>query len=103
RILQDYSRALFPPVVMQPAGLSRSKGMPLEPEVEVFDSGIYTVVLARDARAIPGALSQVPAAKQPVLNPELFQAYARWYPDWTFALCCFSNRQAARATPMLWW
>jgi hypothetical protein len=26
-----------------------------------------------------------------------------WYPDWTFALCCFNNRHAARATPMLWW
>jgi hypothetical protein len=71
--------------------------------VEVFDTGIYTVVLAQDVRAIPGTLKRVPAAKRPALNPPIFDAYAEWYPGWTVALCCFNNSDVARATPLLWW
>jgi hypothetical protein len=71
--------------------------------VEVFDTGIYTVVLAADARAIPDALDQVPPEKRPPLAAALFDAYAAWYPRWTVALCCFNNRESARATPLLWW
>ncbi|MCI0456403.1 MAG: hypothetical protein L0Z62_05425 [Gemmataceae bacterium] len=71
--------------------------------VEVFDTGIYTVVLAQDARTIPSALKRVPREKRPALNPPIFDAYAVWYPGWTVALCCFNNQEAARATPMLWW
>lgn len=99
-ILQDMKRALEP--------MPRGRGLTDAPHsgapaVQVFTTGIYTVVLARDARAIPKALGRVPAEKRPGLNPQLFDAYAIWYPDWTIALCCFNNRQAALATPMLWW
>ena len=78
-------------------------GLPRESKVEVFESGIYTVILAQDARAIAPALDRVSAAKRPLLNPSFFDAYARWYPDWAIALCCFNNSEAAQATPMLWW
>lgn len=71
--------------------------------VEVFDEGIYTIILAQDARQIPEALAQVPEGKRPALNTPLFETYARWYPNWPLALCCFNNRDAAHATPMLWW
>jgi hypothetical protein len=78
-------------------------GLPHEPKVEVFESGIYTVILAQDACAIAPALERVSEAKRPLLKPSLFDAYARWYPDWAIALCCFNNNEAAQATPMLWW
>ena len=71
--------------------------------VEVFETGIYTVVLARDPRDIPAALERVPAEKRPDLKPEIFAAYAEWYPGWQIALCCFSNAQAVEADPLLWW
>lgn len=70
--------------------------------VQVFDHDIYTVVLAGDARSIPGALGRVPEGKRPALNTAIFEAYHEWYPDWTFALCCFNNDQAAEAAPLLW-
>jgi hypothetical protein len=74
------------------------------PEVQVFDAaGIYTVVLADNPRDIPAALGQVPRSKRPTLNPALFDAYARWYPGWTVALCCFNTRRARLAQPLLWW
>lgn len=74
------------------------------PKVQVFKAaGIYTVVLAQDPRDIPAALGRVPRSKRPVLNPALFDAYARWYPGWTVALCCFNTRRARLAQPLLWW
>jgi hypothetical protein len=69
----------------------------------VFDSGIYTVVLADDVSKIPGVLNKVPENKRPALNPEFFNAYDKWYKGWTFALCCFDNRDAKNSAPMVWW
>jgi len=45
----------------------------------------------------------VPEDKRPALNAEVFSAYAKWYPGWQVALCCFSNHQAVEADPLLWW
>jgi hypothetical protein len=81
----------------------QSKGMRprMLGSVEVFNSGSYTVVLASDARAIPDALEQVPEDKRPRLHPEIFDAYAAWYPGWPIALCCWNGR--IEAEPLLWW
>jgi hypothetical protein len=99
-ILEDLARA----VRWQDGGAPRGLAKGAAPDaVEVFDTGIYTVALAQDVRAIPGALKRVPAAKRPAFNPPIFDAYAEWYPGWTVALCCFNNLDAARATPLLWW
>jgi len=75
----------------------------LKSDVEVFSSGIYTIVLAQHARDIPSAISKVPEKKRPALNEKIFDAYERWYPNWTFALCCFDTTEAKQADPMLWW
>jgi hypothetical protein len=105
-ILQDMADAVAP----RPAGhtLSRAAGrmrsIPEPPPIQVFKAaGIYTVILAQDPRDIPAELDRVPRSQRPALNPALFDAYARWYPGWTIALCCFSNRRARLADPLLWW
>jgi hypothetical protein len=104
-ILKDIAIAVKPPApqsanYQMAAQSSFSRSAP----VEIFKaSGIYTVVLAQDARDIPQALNRVPKEKRPKLNPELFEAYAKWYPNWTFALCCFNNESLQEALPMLWW
>ncbi|MFN8609426.1 MAG: hypothetical protein U0931_17950 [Vulcanimicrobiota bacterium] len=72
-------------------------------QVQVFDHGLYTVVLAQDANDIPQALSRVKAERRPQMAPEIFKAYATWYPGWTFALCCFNSRESAQGDPMFWW
>jgi hypothetical protein len=102
-ILQDMADAVVPPRAFAPMSLPRSRAAEV-PRVQIFKAaGIYTVVLAQDPREIPAALSGVPAAKRPAPNPALFEAYAQWYPGWTVALCCFKNRRAKLANPMLWW
>ena len=82
--------------------LGSTKSASVPPKVEIFHSGIYTVVLATDATLIHNALRYVPEVKRPRINNEIFDAYAAWYPEWTVALCCFNNGDAKTATPMLW-
>lgn len=104
KILEDMERAITPPPepeIMR--GFDRRFGSLSMPPVQIFESGIYTIVLAQNALDIPGALDDVPEEKRPALNSALFEAYARWYPDWPIALCCFNNRDSQLATPMLWW
>jgi hypothetical protein len=71
--------------------------------VTVFDSGEYTVVLAEDARDVPHALNRVPEEKRPEINEEIFDAYAKWYPDWPIAMCCWASRREMEPEPLLWW
>jgi len=103
KILEDMERAITPPPEMTRGFSYGLIGSLSIPPVEIFEYGIYTVVLAQNALDIPGALDDVPEEKRPALNSALFEAYARWYPDWPIALCCFNNRDAQLATPMLWW
>ncbi len=73
------------------------------PRIQVFEHGVYTIVLAQHASDIPAALSRVPENKRPAINTKIFSAYEKWYPGWTFALCCFDNKDAQNAEPMVWW
>lgn len=71
--------------------------------IEIFNHDIYTIVLAENADDIPNVLPQIPAEKRPAFNNQIFEAYAKWYPKWQIALCCFNNKEAATAAPLLWW
>lgn len=71
--------------------------------VEIFKHGIYTVVLTDDASQIPNALHRVPVEKRPGLNQKLFDWYAKHYKGYGVALCCFNNRDAKQATPLMVW
>lgn len=101
-ILTAMTRTLSPPLSRHgaaPGGLPRAA----LPDVEVFEHDIYTVVLARNATLIPDALGLVPEHKRIPVNRPLFDFYARLYPDYAVALCCFNNRDAARSAPLLLW
>jgi hypothetical protein len=99
RILRDMVASLRPVDETFSFGLAAAAAAP----VQVFESGIYTVVLAEDARQIPGALDRVPTEERPPLNHRLFDWYAEAFPGWPIALCCFNTAHAVKATPMLWW
>lgn len=70
-------------------------------EAQVFDRGSYTVVLAQDARLIPAALARVPEHRRPQPNRTIFSAYAKHYPGWHMALCCYDG--TIEAEPMVFW
>ena len=95
--LEDVEKAAARSIVTRTLSASPLK------RLEVFDRGLYTVVLAQDANDIPQALERVRPDRRPQLAPAIFEAYGKWYPKWTFALCCFNSRQATEGAPMLWW
>ena len=101
-ILEDMETAARPPVMRSKGVEGYSKTRSSEP-VQVFNHDVYTIVLARDARDIAPALKRVPKSRRPAMNADIFAAYQRWYPGWTFALCCFDVRQETQAKPMLWY
>ena len=105
-ILEDMARAVTP-VTRGEASFSYERGSKgiLSPRVEVFQVGIYHLVLAEYATedAIREALKQVPEEKRPPLKTDIFGALSKWYPDWAFLMFCFNNRGAARAHPALLW
>ncbi|MDX2697387.1 hypothetical protein [Streptomyces ipomoeae] len=101
-LLERMVDAVRPISVGGPALMAWMGGDP-GPAVEVFEHDIYTVLLARDPRAIPAALAEVPAHRRPSLDPELLAFYAERYPAHAIAVCCFDNAQAAHAKPLLMW
>lgn len=70
-------------------------------KAEVFERGSFTVVLAQDARLIPAALARVPEHRRPQPNRAIFSAYAKHYPGWHMALCCYDG--VIEAEPMVFW
>lgn len=69
--------------------------------LQVFDVGIYTVVLAPNAAMIPDALHRVPVDRRPALNLPLFEYYGQAFPGYTVALCCFNSNDESE--PMMFW
>jgi hypothetical protein len=102
-VLKLYALTIDPPTRSFAKSASRGGLLLGSRSVQVFESGMYTVVLADDARDIAGALYQVPDSKRPKVNEEILEAYAAWYPRWPIALCCFESRREVKADPMIWW
>ncbi|MET9858488.1 hypothetical protein ABZY93_04040 [Streptomyces smyrnaeus] len=84
-------------------GMAWMGSAPQADEVQVFEHDIYTVLLASEPTALPAALHRVPPHKRPSLDLELMRFYAERYPEYTIAVCCFDNAEAARAKPLLMW
>lgn len=96
-IFQMYAELVLP----QRLGNSRGGDFLSFGGVQVFDSGSYTVLLARRASDLVSVLDQVPAAKRPEANSALYRAMDDLYPDFWFALCCWKG--SVDAEPLLWW
>ena len=100
--LDTMVKALLPPtrdLRMRSDGLISAQAK----RVEIFDHDVYTVALSQDASAIPAALQEVREDRRPLLNQEIFDWYGQRFSGWSFALCCFNNRDARKANPLLWW
>ena len=86
--------------------LPRSAPHPAAAMAEVFELGsVYTVVMAGDARTIPAALKKVAKERRPIIDPALMDWYAENFParHWSIMLCCFNNRDAMSASPIIVW
>jgi hypothetical protein len=107
KFLGDLQKAVQP---REP--LSQSKGVSFgadslrarrhEPIVVTgFDNDLYDVVIASNPEDFAPAIGKVTDAKRPQENPELWAELGRLYPDWTFLLFCFEEKDAERAGSVL--
>jgi hypothetical protein len=71
--------------------------------VLMFDHGIYTILVARNAADLYPALDGVPAAKRPALERELFEFCQSEDPNMTNILACFDTKTAQESEPLLFW
>jgi hypothetical protein len=102
RILEDMQKAILDGGAHE--GLMSARSLSKSLKVEIFHHGIYTVVLAQDARSIPSALNLVESNRRPSLGHELFDLYSdEWYTNHTILLLCFDSKEARDAMPTLVW
>lgn len=106
RILEDIRQALprtqARGVLLNSGGSGTFKG-----GVQVFDTGIYTVVLIPPGAAVEHVTAtlenNVSPAKRPSISSEMISTYLdKWYLGWWIAICCFNNTQAIKADPLVW-
>lgn len=102
RILRDMVTAVRPPT-RSTDWMGGPVAVGAAARVEVFEHDIYTVVLADDPLAIPAALERVPAGKRVDVSADLMAFYDERFPGYAVALCCFDNRDARQANPLLLW
>lgn len=72
--------------------------------VQVFESGMYHIVLADNAEDIRAALEQVPEEKRPLVNPSLLQFYQNHFgTGYKFVMACFNSQKQMEADPIALW
>jgi len=69
---------------------------------QVFESGSYTIALAKSSEGMRGALTQVPEEKRPEIPVSFLASLNEFYKDWPIAICCFNGNLEA-PEPLLWW
>jgi len=71
--------------------------------VRIIEFDVYTIVIAKSAKDLAKVIKSdaISDDRRPALNDDIFKAYAKWYPNWAIAVCCFSNTDAQRAKPLL--
>ena len=100
-ILQDIGAAVSPRRDVARSMLSFSDSMSIPKGVQIFETDVFTDVLADDPRKLAEVLAAIPQEKRPGLNVALLEAYAKWYPEWTMLLRCFSNTEPKKGLPLL--
>lgn len=69
---------------------------------KVFESGSYTVVLAKSAKYLAEGAKEVPVNKRVAVSQVFANALEAIYPEWPIALCCFEGA-VDEAEPLFWW
>jgi hypothetical protein len=72
---------------------------------QVFNHGMYTVILANGDESIADALHRVPVNRRPTLprDWDIDVFYKTYYPGCAVALCCFDAGAQMSPDPLLWW
>lgn len=69
----------------------------------VVEMGIYHLALLNivNEEALQEALESIPKEKRPIISPDFMQFYAQTFPGFPLLLCCFNNKEAKKASPIM--
>jgi len=96
----DFLKGLWSSVSSLFEERSLSRGGP-NSKVEVFQTGSYTVALAKTSADLIHAISALPSKVRPALNRALVESFSQNYPDWPIAVCAWDGN--IEPEPLVWW
>ena len=69
----------------------------------IVEMGVYHIALLNDfsENVIESTLQLIPEQKRPELSKEILDFYNQTFPGFPLALCCFNNKDAKKASPIL--
>lgn len=53
--------------------------------------GLYEILIAENAKDIPGAIEKISQEKRPEIDQELINWFSNYYAGWNIVLCCFNE------------
>jgi hypothetical protein len=74
-----------------------------EPNNYVIEQGVYHIAILNnlDENSIADTLKLIPKRKLPLIKSELIHFFRKNFPDFPLLLCCFDNKEAQFAAPIL--
>lgn len=74
-----------------------------EPKNHVVEQGVYHIAILNDLdeNSIADTLKLIPKHKLPSIKPELIHFFRKNFPEFPLLLCCFDNKEAQFAAPIL--
>ncbi len=95
--LEQMAESILPP----PSNYARSVG--LSTPNYVVEMGIYHIALLNQVSpdSWHEVKRQIPEYKQPQIGEEFIQFYAEQFPSYALVICCFHNREAKKASPIM--
>lgn len=69
----------------------------------VVEQGVYHIAILNNltSTALEETLAQIPTEKLPFISKELLGFFENHYKDFPLLLCCFNNKEAQQAAPIL--
>jgi len=99
-VFKDFKTAVEP---RAKGALSFASAVSRSASFQVVKHGIYDVIIADSARAIPEAMKLVEPEKRVYINKELIEFYAHHYPEYTITMWCFNSKDLVQSDPVFIW
>ena len=79
----------------------KSRGVYNSVQADVFENGMYTIVVSKSADAILDAVKTLPENKIPEIKKELLDFFEIYYKGFSFVVCCFDGNKEMKSQPIM--
>ncbi len=85
----------------KPKSRGLSKSVSNSVQADVFENGMYTIVVSKSADAILDAVKTLPENKRPEIKKELLDFFESYYKGFSFVVCCFDVNKEMKSQPIM--